>query len=81
MKLHAVINEVQPEFLPIDFEGVHMIIDGTLAGFYRLHRFNKTEAEVQDLLRPWLIAAKAAWIKRNKNGDHSPVIAVEPARA
>ncbi len=81
MELHAVLNAVPPEYLPIDFEGVHMIIDGPLAGFYRLHRFNKTEAEVQDLLRPWLTAAKIAWQKRNKNGDHSPVIAAEPARA
>ena len=58
MELHAVINEVPAEYLPIDFEGVHMIIDGPLAGFYRFFRFNKTEAEIQDLLRPWLAAAK-----------------------
>ena len=64
--------EPEPEF--IDFQGVHFPIFGALAWFYRLFRTMKCIEAAEQELYPWLIAAKNAWVNRNKkSGIDSPI--------
>ena len=54
----AEFVHVEADILPIDFEGKHLLIDGTLAFLYNLHRTYTSEQRAQEVLYPWLIRAK-----------------------
>ena len=56
--MRAELVHVDADILPIDFEGKHLLIDGTLAFLYNLHRTYTSEQRAQEVLYPWLIRAK-----------------------
>ena len=57
-ELTAEFVHVEPDIMPIDFEGVHMILEGNLAWFYRLFKTMDCEEAAQRELYPWLMEAK-----------------------
>ena len=58
MELTPEFRQVAPEIEPIDFEGVHLILEGSLAFFYRLFRTMDCEEAARRELYPWLCEAK-----------------------
>lgn len=58
MELTPEFRQVAPEIEPIDFEGVHLILEGPLAWFYRLFRTMDCEEAARRELYPWLKEAK-----------------------
>ena len=59
MELTAEIREVENDIIiPIDFEGVHLILTGPLAWFYRLFQVMGAEEAARRELYPWLAAEK-----------------------
>lgn len=54
----VTFKQVQPDILPIDFEGVHLILTGPLAWFYGLFMSMKCEEAAVRELYPWLMEAK-----------------------
>lgn len=58
MEMSVQWQKAEPDILPIDFQGTHLILTGTLAWFYRLFQtMNCEEAAVRELY-PWLMEAK-----------------------
>lgn len=51
-------RQVQPDILPIDFEGAHLILTGPLAWFYGLFMSMDCEEKARQELYPWLKEAK-----------------------
>ena len=59
MELTAEIREVENDIIvPIDFEGVHLILTGPIAWFYRLFQTINCEEAARRELYPWLMAEK-----------------------
>lgn len=55
---NLIPNPVEPDIRPIDFQGVHMILDGTLAFLYSLFANFYSEERAQQELYPVLLAEK-----------------------
>ena len=49
--------------VPIDYDGVHLVLEGTLAFFYNFFRINADEDTARRELAPWLMDAKAEELK------------------
>lgn len=54
----VTFRQVQPDILPIDFEGAHLILTGSLAWFYGLFMSMDCEEKARKELYPWLMEAK-----------------------
>ena len=69
MEYTVTFRKAEPDIMPIDFEGTHLILTGTLAWFYRLFlTMDCEEAAVRELW-PFLMAEKnkAVSVRQNKN--------------
>ena len=65
--LTATFNPVEPDLMPIDFQGVHMVLEGPLAWFYWFFKRNGVPIQkIETELYPWLMAAKKKWLARGK---------------
>ena len=66
-----IYNAVEPPIRPVDFEGVHMLLDGTLAFFYNMFANFYSEERAQQELYPFLLAEKnrtvASWRRTTVN--------------
>lgn len=58
MEYTVTFKQAEPEIMPIDFEGTHLILSGTLAWFYRLFLTADCEEAAVRELRPFLMAEK-----------------------
>ena len=74
MELTPEFHQVAPEIEPIDFEGVHLILEGPLAWFYRFFRLMDCEEAARRELYPWLMEAK------RKSGITTPDNAAQPLK-
>ena len=68
----VTFQHVEPDVLPIDFQGVHMLIEGPLAWFYRLFQSMDCEEKAVRELYPWLMAAKKKWLERKEKAANAP---------
>lgn len=56
-------HQAEPEIMPIDFQGVHLILTGPLAWFYRLFATMESKERAEKELYPWLVSAKLKYEK------------------
>ena len=54
----VTFHQVEPDIMPIDFDGAHLILTGPLAWFYRLFQSMDCEEAAVRELYPWLLEAK-----------------------
>ena len=74
MELTAEFRQTTPEIEPIDFEGTHIILTGSLAWFYRLFKTMDCEEAARRELYPWLMEAKRkSGITTPDNAAFNPV--------
>ncbi len=57
-EFHVEFRHVEPDIVPIDFEGVHFILQGPLAWFYKFIATNASEERAQNELWPLLIVER-----------------------
>jgi len=57
-EFHVEFRHVEPDIVPIDFEGVHLILTGIKAFFYKFLSYGYSEEYVQELLYPYLLDEK-----------------------
>lgn len=82
----VTFQHVEPDIEPVDFEGVHMILRGPLAWFYRLFKTMECEEAAVRELWPWLVTEKKRTLERQaqlvkKNGVTTPDNAVPAIKA
>ena len=58
MEYTVTFRKADPDIVPIDFDGTHLILTGNLAWFYRLFQTMDCEEAAVRELRPWLLEAK-----------------------
>ncbi len=59
----VTFQHVEPDILPIDFEGEHLLLRGPLAWFYKLFQSMDCEEKAVRELYPWLMEAKRNKVK------------------
>ena len=71
--LTPIFQQATPDIEPIDFEGVHLILEDNLAWFYRFFRTNDCEEAARRELYPWLKEAKRkSGVLTPENTAHTP---------
>lgn len=82
----VTFQHVEPDIEPVDFEGVHLILRGPLAWFWRLFKTMECEEAATRELWPWLVTEKKRTLERqaalaNKSGALTPENAAPLNRA
>ena len=72
-------QQAAPKVIWLTIDGVHFPLTNEIAFVYNWSRSINGEEMTNDLLRPQIMSARAAWIA-NKNGILSPENAVQIAR-
>lgn len=82
----VTFRHVEPDIEPVDFEGVHMILRGPLAWFWKLFKTMECEEAATRELWPWLMAEKKRTLEHQaqlakKSGALTPDNAASAVKA
>ena len=66
MEYHVTYQQAEPDPIWLDVEGVHFPIFGALAFFYHLFQTMECEEKAMKELYPWIMGARAEWLRKRK---------------
>lgn len=66
MDFDVTYQEVEPDPIWMTIEGVYFPLTGPVAFFYRWFQTMDCEEAANRELRPWLMGARSAWMKKTE---------------
>ena len=64
--IRVTYQQTEPEPIWMDLDGVHFPLTGALAFFYRWFQVMDCEEAANRELRPWIMGARSAWMKKRE---------------
>lgn len=66
MDFDVTYQEVEPDPIWMTIDGVFFPLTGALATFYRMFKVMDCEEAANRELRPWIMGARSAWMKKTE---------------